>query len=744
MSNNHDFRASQIQTNKIIATGSTDTNAKILIYPIDAQNNSNPNTGEINPQAFSTSSIGEDVFLYVSGVIGGLNNNTYGVSVFGGDLYISGNLYLQGTTNISGSGGTGTTSASYLLLGNNLALPNERKFAVGAGLSENDGGAHGNYTVSAPFVSATFLTVNSESLLPNERRLIFGTGLSSSDGGSNNGLTASIDNTVVATLTGSIFTGQVKFNDGVSGSIQALSNGLPYIISGPNINIITNSLGQLEISGTVAQSGGAGEVSASYLVLSATSSLANERVFSVGTGLSSSDGGANGNFHVTAPFVSATFLTVNSETLLPNERSLVFGTGLSSSDGGANNGLTASIDNTVVATLTGSVFTGPVIFNGGLTGSLQQISLNTPYLLAQGSLTITTQSNGQIILSSSGITTQTFYSASNTGSGYNIYSGSNNTNPVNFVFNTITGSGGTVISLLSGTIIISSSLTTESQSSSGGEVSASYLVLSATSSLANERVFSVGTGLSSSDGGAGNNFHITAPFISASYITFTSESLLPNERILTAGSGTTIVDNGANSTLIINAPENFSYKTIVTNSTVIIPTNQQMIYDGTITINGDLVIDGELVQNNDSLIAFGLQITSSNIVYTTASQVPSASQFLKSVSGTHAEFQSFYTFRTTISSSNQTLLNGSFYKFNTSGGALTNISLSNPATSEGAYMKLMKTSTDSNTITIVSPSGGNINATLGTTGLAIGGSGRQGFALDCDGTDWWLTPFVAF
>ena len=47
-----------------------------------------------------------------------------------------------------------------------------------------------------------------------------------------------------------------------------------------------------------AGSGGSGDSGAQYLVLSNTGSLSNERALVVGTGLSSSDGGANGNFTI--------------------------------------------------------------------------------------------------------------------------------------------------------------------------------------------------------------------------------------------------------------------------------------------------------------------------------------------------------------------------------------------------------------------------------------------------------------
>jgi hypothetical protein len=69
--------------------------------------------------------------------------------------------------------------------------------------------------------------------------------------------------------------------------------------------------------------------------------------------------------------------------------------------------------------------------------------------------------------------------------------------------------------------------------------------------------------------------------------------IFPNA--IVAGSGVT-VNSGTNVTTI-HAPENFSYKTVVSGNTVTIPTNQQMIVDGGITIatSGNLVILGELV-----------------------------------------------------------------------------------------------------------------------------------------------------
>ena len=68
MANSTDFRADQVQTNKIIVTGSNPQKT-LLIYSIDADG-SPANQGNIDPTVFNTSVVGSDVFLFVSGKIG--------------------------------------------------------------------------------------------------------------------------------------------------------------------------------------------------------------------------------------------------------------------------------------------------------------------------------------------------------------------------------------------------------------------------------------------------------------------------------------------------------------------------------------------------------------------------------------------------------------------------------------------------------------------------------------------------
>lgn len=87
-----DFRASQIRTNKLIASGSGLTSS-LLIYP----NVISTDTEGGFPTSL-TSSVGTDVFLFVSGGIGTKNGSTKNISLFGGDVHVSGNLTIDGSS----------------------------------------------------------------------------------------------------------------------------------------------------------------------------------------------------------------------------------------------------------------------------------------------------------------------------------------------------------------------------------------------------------------------------------------------------------------------------------------------------------------------------------------------------------------------------------------------------------------------------------------------------------------------
>lgn len=90
-----DFKASQVQTHKVIVTGSFAGGSanQLLIYSKDADDSGSPNQGLIDLTKFDTSGVGSDVFLFVSGGISTKDApGSRGITAIGGDLHVSGNL----------------------------------------------------------------------------------------------------------------------------------------------------------------------------------------------------------------------------------------------------------------------------------------------------------------------------------------------------------------------------------------------------------------------------------------------------------------------------------------------------------------------------------------------------------------------------------------------------------------------------------------------------------------------------
>ena len=84
-----DFLSNQIKVQKII--GSNSTGPKLLVYPDGKSTN---DTGGIGSSMLSN--VGSDTFLFVSGSIFGKDNGeANSVSVFGGDVVVSGTLYAE-------------------------------------------------------------------------------------------------------------------------------------------------------------------------------------------------------------------------------------------------------------------------------------------------------------------------------------------------------------------------------------------------------------------------------------------------------------------------------------------------------------------------------------------------------------------------------------------------------------------------------------------------------------------------
>ena len=81
-----DFKASQIRTSALVASGTQSGKPGILLY--SASDASNFEGGY---QADMLTNVGTDVFFFVSGS----KNNRTGISLFGGDVVVSGTLYME-------------------------------------------------------------------------------------------------------------------------------------------------------------------------------------------------------------------------------------------------------------------------------------------------------------------------------------------------------------------------------------------------------------------------------------------------------------------------------------------------------------------------------------------------------------------------------------------------------------------------------------------------------------------------
>lgn len=181
-----------------------------------------------------------------------------------------------GLTNI----GAADSAATYVTLSGNATLTNERRLNLsGTNLTMNDQGPNasvildlttvgtpGTFTYATVTVDsfgritaasngatpppggASYITVTNEPALTGERALVAGNGLLSTDAGANSSFTLFINDNIVATVSGTRFTGIVRAAGGLSGSLQTLDSGISYLIAGTGISIFTSSNGQITIS----------------------------------------------------------------------------------------------------------------------------------------------------------------------------------------------------------------------------------------------------------------------------------------------------------------------------------------------------------------------------------------------------------------------------------------------------------------------------------------------------------------
>jgi hypothetical protein len=92
-----DFKSSRIRLNKIISVPDSAISPEMLIYSSTSQG-----VDDIGGLSSSiTQNVSDDTFLFVSGTIGSAKvAGSRGTSTFGGDVVISGSLYVEQQTNL--------------------------------------------------------------------------------------------------------------------------------------------------------------------------------------------------------------------------------------------------------------------------------------------------------------------------------------------------------------------------------------------------------------------------------------------------------------------------------------------------------------------------------------------------------------------------------------------------------------------------------------------------------------------
>ena len=201
----------------------------------------------------------------------------------------------------------------------------------------------------------------------------FSTDLKSGGGLKISSTELAIDDSIVATVSGTKFSGDVslarnlylsgnvsdvtvtgsaRFNAGMSGSLTRLTDGTSYLVSGDNVTITSASNGQVTITAA-----GSAFTAGTGLILDGTEFSINDSVVSTLSGSKfSGDVTLNGNLYVSGNVSDFTS-------------------------------------------------TGSARFNSGLSGSLTRLVDGTSYLAAGSNVTITSASNGQVSIASAiGIT----------------------------------------------------------------------------------------------------------------------------------------------------------------------------------------------------------------------------------------------------------------------------------------------------------------------------------------------------
>ena len=233
----------------------------------------------------------------------------------------------------------------------------------------------GKVVVSGSLVARTGLTGSLTKLIDGTSAFVGDVGVLVTSA-SNGAVTFKVDDSKFAALTGSTFTGAVKFNAGLSGSLTKLADGTSYILGATNTLVTTGSNGSITVSTPAAGLDTYVQFNDGGTLLGGTSGL----VFNKSTSnlAIAGDLAVNGGDLTTT---SATFNFVNGTATTVN-----IGGGATSA---VNIGNSSGVN----------IVSGTTKFPQGLSGSLTKLTDGTSYLTAGQNISVVSASNGSVNVS---------------------------------------------------------------------------------------------------------------------------------------------------------------------------------------------------------------------------------------------------------------------------------------------------------------------------------------------------------
>lgn len=195
---------------------------------------------------------------------------------------------------------------------------------------------------------------------------------------SNGSVKLSVNDSVFATLSGSVFSGPVVFNAGLSGSLTNLADGTSYILGATNTLVTTGSNGSITISTPAAGLDTQVQFNDGGVLLGANSGLTYNKATNSLT-VSGNEAVNGGNLTTSA----STFNLVNSTATTVNFA------------GGATSAL--NLGNTAAT----NTFSGATKFPQGLSGSLTKLTDGTSAFIQGVGILVTSASNGPVTITMS-------------------------------------------------------------------------------------------------------------------------------------------------------------------------------------------------------------------------------------------------------------------------------------------------------------------------------------------------------